>query len=57
MVFILEINLPKIKNGTYVTNLDEYSDTGTHWIALYASNDNVTYFDSFGAEHSPKEFK
>ena len=26
----------KIKNGTYVINLDEYSDIGTHWIAFYA---------------------
>ena len=29
-------NLPnKIKDEAYVINLDEYSDTGTHWIALY----------------------
>ena len=42
-------NLPdKIKYGAYVINLDEYSDIGTHWIALYALNSNVTYFDSFG---------
>ena len=27
-------NLPKIKNGAFVINLDEYSDIGTHWIAL-----------------------
>ena len=28
-------NLPKIiKNGAYVINLDEYTDVGTHWIAL-----------------------
>ena len=26
----------KIKNGTYVINLDEYSDIGTHWIVFYA---------------------
>ena len=50
-------NLPKIKVGAYVVNLDEYSDIGTHWIALFASNDNVTYFDSFGVEHIPKEVK
>ena len=48
-------NLPKIKDGTYVINLDEYSDIETHWIALYASNNNITYFDSFGIEHIPKE--
>ena len=29
-------NFPeKIKNGAYVTNLDEYADTSTHWIALF----------------------
>ena len=31
-------NLPKIKDGAYVINLDEYSDIGTHWIAFYALN-------------------
>ena len=50
-------NLPKIKDGTYVINLDEYSDIGTHWVALYVSNNDVTYFDSFGIEHIPKEIK
>ena len=51
-------NLPdKIRNGLYVINLDEYSDVGTHWIALYVNNKTVTYFDSFGVEHIPKEIK
>ena len=27
-------NLPKIKDGAYVINLDEDSDIETHWIAL-----------------------
>ena len=50
-------NLPnKIKNGAYVINRDEYSDIGTHWIALWM-NDNAAYFDSFGVEHIPKEIK
>ena len=32
-------NLPdKIKDGAYVVNLDEYSDIGTQWIALYVNN-------------------
>ena len=38
-------------------NLDEYSDIGTHWIALYVNNKTVTYFDSFGIEHVPEEVK
>ena len=51
-------NLPgKIKHGAYVINLDDYSDIGTHWIALYALNINVSYFDSFGVEHISKEIK
>ena len=45
----------KIKDGAYVINLDEYSDIGTHWIALYVKNNDITYFDSFGEEHIPKE--
>ena len=49
-------NLPKIKDGAYVINLDEYSDIGTHWVALYMQN-NVTYFDSVGVGHIPKEIK
>ena len=50
-------NLPKIKDGAYVINLDEYSDVGTHWVALYVHNDDATYFDSFGVEDILKEIK
>ena len=47
----------KIKDGAYVINLDEYSDIGNDWIALYVNNKTVTYFDSFGVEHFLKEIK
>ena len=47
----------KLKDGSYVINLDEYSDIGTHCITLYALNNNVTHFDSFEVEHIPKEIK
>ena len=52
-------NLPKtITDGAHVINLNEYSDIVSHWIAFYANNKNtVTYFDSFGVEHIPKEIK
>ena len=51
-------NLPdEIKDGACVLNLDEYSDIRTHWFNLYALNNNVTYFNSFGVEHIPKENK
>ena len=33
-------NLSKIKDGAYIINLDEYSDIGTHWLALYINNNN-----------------
>ena len=48
-------NLLKIKDRAYVTNLDEYISIGTHQIALYVNGDNVTYFDSLGVDHIPKE--
>ena len=56
-------NLPKtkfrnkIKDGAYVINLDDHSNIGAHWVALYISNNKATYFDSFGVEHIPKEIK
>ena len=49
-------NLPKITDGAYVINLDEYSNIETHWVALYTHN-NVIYFNSFGVEHITKEIK
>ena len=49
-------NLTAIKDGAYVITLDEYSDIGTRWVALYVVN-NVTHLDSFGVEHIPKEIK
>ena len=49
-------NLSKIKNGTYIINLDEYESIGSDcWIVLLVNTKNVTYFDSFGVEHIPKE--
>ena len=45
----------KIKDEAYIINLDEYFEIGTHWIALYVKNNDITYFDSFGVEHIPKE--
>ena len=45
-------------------NLDEYENTGTHWVSLFvkpkytterSSLERTIYFDSFGVEHIPKE--
>ena len=50
-------NLPQIRDGAYVINLDEFQSIRTNWIALYVNDDNIIYFDSFGVEHIPKEIK
>ena len=51
-------NLPKkIKNVSYVINLDEYADVGTHWIGLFYNRNEIVYFDSFGVEHVSEEIK
>ena len=41
----------------HVITLDEYSDIGTHWIALCILNNKVTYFESFSVEHIPITIK
>ena len=56
-VFSRETFPKKIKDGTYVINLDEYADVGTHWIALFCNRSEIVYFDSFGVEHVPEEIK
>ena len=44
-------NLPNnIKNGTYVINLNEYHDIGTHWVALYVNNKTIIII-----KHIPRE--
>ena len=51
-------NLPnKTMDGAYVRNLDDYCDIGSHWIALYSLNNDVTYFDSFGVEIFQEKLK
>ena len=47
-----------IREIIYLIKIDEYYDIGTHWVALYVvRNNDVTYFESFGVEHIPKEIK
>ena len=50
-------NLPKIKDGAYLINLDEYESIETHWIALYVNAENVAYFGGWEVEHVPKEIR
>ena len=46
-------NLPKIKDGAFITNLDACKSTGTLLPGLCVKGDDVTYFDSFEIEHIP----
>ena len=56
-------NLPKIKDGAYVINLDEVKSIVTHWIILYVNGNNgrtsydAIYFDSFRVENILKKIK
>ena len=40
MVIIQENNLHKLKDGAYVTYLDEFKSIGNLWIALYVNGNN-----------------
>ena len=46
-----------MKDGAYITNLNESESIRTHWIALYMNAENVTYFDSFVVECIPNEIR
>ena len=56
----LRNNLPKVKDGAYVINLDDYKSTETYWIALNVNGDNgsasydTTYFERFEVECSKR---
>ena len=35
----------------------EFTDVGTHWIALFCNRIEIISFHSFGVEHFPEEIK
>lgn len=47
----------KKKDETNSKNLNRYANVGAHWIALYSNGNIITYFNSFGVKHIPKEIK
>ena len=58
MEFFQEItSLKKIKDWTYIINLDEYADGSTHWIALFCRRSEIVYFNRFSVEHVLEEIK
>ena len=44
-------NLPKIKDGAYVINLDDKNSKATHWFSLFIDRNLAICFDSFGIEY------
>ena len=51
MAFFSRNNLPGIKNGSYVINLDGKKSKGTHWVSLFMNRNTAAYFDSLGIEY------
>ena len=49
--------MPKINDGAFIINFDEYKSIVTRWVALHMNCDNVTYFERLGAEYIAKEIK
>ena len=47
--------LPRLKDGTYVINLDDKKTKGTHWVPLFIDKNPTIYFDSFGIDYIPQE--
>ena len=48
-------NLPKIKDGEYVINLDDKNSKVIHWVSLVIDRNGAAYFDSFRIEYIPQE--
>ena len=44
-------NLPKIKDGAYVINLDDKNSKATHWVSLFIDRNLAICFDSFRIEY------
>ena len=51
MVLFLRDNLPRIKDGAYVINLDDKQIKGKHWISLFTDRNTAVCFDSFRFEY------
>ena len=48
-------NLPRIKDGVYVLNLDNNQSKGTHWVSLFIDKNVVVYFVLFEIEYILQE--
>ena len=48
-------NLPRIKDGAYVLNLEDKESKGEYCVSLFIEKNTSAYFDSFGIEYIPQE--
>ena len=48
-------NLPRVKDGVHVINLDDKNSKRTQWVSLFIYKNVAIYFDSFGIEYIPQE--
>ena len=55
IAFFSRSNLPRIKDGAYVINLDDKYSKGRRWVSLFIDRNLAVYFDSFGIEYIPQE--
>ena len=54
-VFFLIDNLPRIKDGAYMINLDDKQSKGTQLVSVFIGNNLAMYFDSFEVEYIPQQ--
>ena len=48
-------DLPRIKDGAYVINLNDKKSKGKHWVSLFINRNTAVYLDSFAVEYIPQE--
>ena len=48
-------NLPRIKDGAYIINLDNENSKGTHWVSSFIDRNTAVYCCSFWIEYIPQE--
>ena len=47
MVFFSRDNLPRIKDGAYVININDNKSKGAQWVSLIFDRNTAMYFDFF----------
>ena len=48
-------NLPRVKDGAYVVNLNDKKSNEANWFSLFIDINTAVYFDSFEIEYTPQE--